>query len=598
MVNNDEWSITIKAQASSVGMDRLVLHRVSRLLLVLLVALAGLVPLPTAQATATIIYVIPGGTGSGTSWGDGVDLAAALEAASSGSELWVAAGVYRPSVQRDPANPRTATFQLKDGVAIYGGFGGDETSRTARDWLANRVTLSGELGTPGDTSDNSYNVVTGARNAILDGVTISGGNANLPQRPSFAGGGMYNPPQADPLLRNLILSENNAIHGGGMYNQQSNPRLFNVAFTDNSAVQGGGMYNNEGANPTLRNVRFSGNRAGRGGGMHNDEASSPTLFNVSFSGNYADFFGGGMSNNNSDPRLINVSISGNQANSAGGGIHNRRASMLLMANSIIWGNRAPSGAAIANEDTATATISFSLLEASGGSGLAWNSLLGVDAGSNLDIDPRFVTPVSGELPNRSGDLRLQAASPAINVASNALLPAAEPTFVTADDSAELLLRDLGGNPRQIGGTVDMGAYEAWPAVLAISRTDPSPTSAASVSFSVSFNMAVSGVEASTFVLATTGDQAGATISALSGSGTRWQVTVATVAEADGTLGLNLVDSDTILSADLLPVPLGGFGLGNGDFSGALYVVERALPASEPAYLIFMPLVVRKREHSR
>jgi hypothetical protein len=86
--------------------------------------------LPTAAATR---YRFVNATGSGTcsSWADACTLSYALDPSHvvTGDEIWVAAGTYRPSVRTDPNDPRSATFQLKSGVAIYGGFAGVETRR-------------------------------------------------------------------------------------------------------------------------------------------------------------------------------------------------------------------------------------------------------------------------------------------------------------------------------------------------------------------------------------------------------------------------------------------------------------------------------------
>ena len=77
---------------------------------------------------------------------------------------------------------RSFSFALKNGVGIYGGFLGNEASRGDRNPVANVTILSGDIGVGGNSSDNCYHVVTAdatvTASAILDGFTITGGNAN------------------------------------------------------------------------------------------------------------------------------------------------------------------------------------------------------------------------------------------------------------------------------------------------------------------------------------------------------------------------------------------------------------------------------------
>ncbi len=87
-----------------------------------------LVPIRTTLAQG-IIYVDHTATGSnnGSNWENAfTDLQDALSAAVTGDEIWVADGVYKPG------SPRTNSFALKSGVALYGGFAGGETSRSIR----------------------------------------------------------------------------------------------------------------------------------------------------------------------------------------------------------------------------------------------------------------------------------------------------------------------------------------------------------------------------------------------------------------------------------------------------------------------------------
>ncbi|MEQ1746459.1 MAG: hypothetical protein ABMA02_13600 [Saprospiraceae bacterium] len=99
-------------------------------------------------------YVDPAasGTNTGTSWTDAyTDLHSALAAAVSGDEVWVAEGVYRPTETVD----RSARFEMLSGVRFYGGFAGSELDLGERDWQAHPTVLDGDIGTPGDSTDNS-----------------------------------------------------------------------------------------------------------------------------------------------------------------------------------------------------------------------------------------------------------------------------------------------------------------------------------------------------------------------------------------------------------------------------------------------------------
>lgn len=111
-------------------------------------------------------------------------------------------------------------------------------------------------------------------------------------------------------------------------------------------------------------------------------------------------------------------------------------------------------------------------------------------------------------------------------------------------------------------------------VNSITRANLSPTKAASVDFIVTFSENVTGVDLGDFSLTTAG-VSGATLSGVSGSGSSYNVTVNT-GSGDGTIRLNLLDDDTIL--DAFSNPLGGVGVGNGNFnSGETYTMDRTPP---------------------
>ena len=112
-----------------------------------------------------------------------------------------------------------------------------------------------------------------------------------------------------------------------------------------------------------------------------------------------------------------------------------------------------------------------------------------------------------------------------------------------------------------------------PMVSSIVAPGTSPTNASSVQWTVTFSESVTGVDAGDFGLAASG-VSGAAISNVSGSGSSYLVTAGT-GSGDGTVALNVVDNDTI--ADAASNTLGGTGIGNGNFGGPAYVIDRTGP---------------------
>lgn len=69
----------------------------------------------SSQTQGSILYVKPGGVGGCFSWGDACDLQIAIFNATTGDQIWVAAGTYKPTASSN----REATFQLQSGRCCY-----------------------------------------------------------------------------------------------------------------------------------------------------------------------------------------------------------------------------------------------------------------------------------------------------------------------------------------------------------------------------------------------------------------------------------------------------------------------------------------------
>jgi hypothetical protein len=252
------------------------------------------------------------------------------------------AGGAQPILELSYQGPEWgAAFHLKNGVALYGGFAGTETSRNQRDWESHVTVLSGDIdgddmvdahGVVTDTAriqgNNAYHVVVGSGvtgSALLDGFTVTAGaTATSGDCPDECGAGMLNE-GGSPTIRHLTFRGNMArTAGGGMYNDGGSPTLTQVTFSDNDvAYWGGGMSNRNNSRPVLVNVTFSGNGGVAAGGGMSNEQSAPTLRQVTFSRNGVHGYGGGMYNVDSSPSLVRVAFEANVAvEGSGGGMYN------------------------------------------------------------------------------------------------------------------------------------------------------------------------------------------------------------------------------------------------------------------------------------
>ena len=355
-----------------------------------------------------IIYVNDdaGEANDGTSWTDAyTDLQSGLGGATISDQIWVAAGTYKPG------NNRYYSFQMKNGVGIYGGFAGNEDPNlfdpADRDFTTNETILSGDIGVEGYNADNSYHVIYNPQgttldsSAILDGFTITGGNVY--GGPSGFGGGMFNYGTTiypcSPMVINCTFRDNLARFGGGMGNfYYSSPAVINCVFYNNTTIPGGTG----------------------GGGMYNGIYSEPIVTNCTFSGNSAVF---------------------------GGGIYSEGLSSPVVTNCILWADSAlNSGDEIYHTPDSTPVVTYCDIQA--GTGQAW---FGVGC---IDDDPCIADAATG-------DFHLLVDSPCRDAGTNS--------------AQDLPATDFEGDPRIFDGIVDMGVDEFVIFYELVTSTEPEQT---------------------------------------------------------------------------------------------------------------------------
>ena len=377
------------------------------------------------------------GHNTGSSWANAyTNLQLALIDGSC-TEIRVAKGVYTPTVFLPSP---TISFNILPGTKLYGGFAGDGTD--SRDPAANPTVLSGDIDNndahSGDdyidrTSDdivgtNSYHVVMLDGSAgspveastILDGFTITGGDAEGSSNIDQSGGGLFCKGDGaghdcSPSIANVRFSGNSArfgaavytygrdngvssphfdnitffgndasVFGGAVYidgdSGESSPIFNNVLFRQNSSANSGGaveMYNSLGANnPLFSSSTFEENTALRGSAV--DEStqagvSNPVFVNVTLAGNSSidesPVFNSASEGGKFNLTFRNVTFNANISASKGGAIHSLSDSgfgsavLVSLSNVVLWGDTFEAGGSEIYNDVGTnSEIDFSIVQ--------------------------------------------------------------------------------------------------------------------------------------------------------------------------------------------------------------------------------------------
>ena len=406
---------------------------------------------------------------NGSSWALAYsDLQEALQTADGVQEIWVAKGTYIPHT-----TDREVAFVLNDGIQLYGGFAGTESSLENRDLENNPTILSGDLAGddgPGfeNIGENAYTIIYTQKvsaNTIVDGFIIKGGHADnsassSPQHRS--GAGWYNDipwgtyGHSSPTIRNCTFESNIAqFSGGALFNSgsvgQSYTSIFNCTFKNNRAEIGGAIYNegNNGiANPEIVNCQFIENHAVQtGGAMYNFALNegdvTPRVVNTVFSNNTAHSAAGFYSlviTGTSFSSLTNCTFYGNYAGIGGALYLNTSASGFCEAtitNTIFWGSDSEFDPFFHYSGDGTPRIYLfnSIVDAPDCSALiAGANQVNCNTSDILfNVDPLFVNA-------EAGDFHLMEGSPAIDVGIN---EAIELTGVSEDiDGEQRIMQDL------------------------------------------------------------------------------------------------------------------------------------------------------------
>lgn len=378
----------------------------------------GLMAVLVHPSTATAARRYASSTGTATteclSWANACSLNNAINAASSGDEVWVKQGTY-------------GAISLKSGVKIIGGFAGTETSASQSKPDLHPTILDGGGTGPVVTSENNTPGTT-----MLRGFRITHGHGAADLTADIAGGGMWLL-NSGAVIVQCVFDHNTALYtGAAVAIRGGQPWFVNCEFHDNG-TGGDGPARDE-------------NTAPWAGGAIYVHSGSPTFMNCLFQHNKA-LEGGAMMVYNGTPVIVNSTFVNNRAGDGYGGALSDEGAKAVIRNCIFWGNTAYKGSnQIFSAPQADSDVTYCDIQ--GG----WTGT------TNINVDPSFVN--SG-----ANDYRLNANSPCVNAGKSSApaLPndqgdlnwnsnTGEPTPLDLDRSTRVW--SLIGTPK-----VDMGAYE-------------------------------------------------------------------------------------------------------------------------------------------
>lgn len=407
--------------------------------------------------TVRIRYVKPTatGTGDGSSWDNAsgdlqkmIDELADNNPQNQAGEVWVAAGTYAPQAQLISGTAYSASFRMRDGISVYGGFDADNPESSKQDrqkgtmpWdYTNETKLEGAYYDHANLqwNNNKWTLTSDSRHVvwfapmanegafgrvtILDGVTIQGGYAQggtgLDDFKTDRGAGVYMD-GANTYLTNCIVKENYATgNGGGVYLKDGRVET-SFIYNNNADADGGAVYvDNRGL--VLRSM-LANNSAHNGAGayLHNEEEtlndhpeylilSTCVVSNNTMSGNgaiYCDKGGVLMQNTITNNNCVTATDATNSNASQTGGIYVDE--YALVVNSVIWNNQmgktGGTNIPMYARNPSASKVRFLYNAISGVNNAVWNytqqeqtlSLVDENAGKPDDggsIGPRFTEP--------------------------------------------------------------------------------------------------------------------------------------------------------------------------------------------------------------
>lgn len=403
---------------------------------------------------------VSGGDNSGVSWANACsNLSRVLDLAGSNTtEIWVASGTYKPGTTRSDS------FIVGiNGLSLYGGFNGTETSLSQRDFTTNTTILSGDINgddaghNTGTRGDNSYHIMTvlNADNLIIDGFQLKYGHANGTGTLAYGGAINIGGQTSNLKIKNCVFDENFGLTGGAVrsyLNNNTSMTFENCTFNNNLSRYGSGLYflvnNSRTVSLNLTNCLFSQNKSQDISSGNNGYTGSAAWIRANDSGaNLTTIITNCTFASNQDTGTQSGSERGALALSRrtdGTSTHN-----VTINNSIFYENKGAGGAttlAVNKGHTNTPDL------------VVVNNAIDEDNFSNLvyltntsNANPLF-TNIS------ANNFTLQSGSPAIDAGDNSRIPSG-------------VVTDLLNNQRIHNATVDMGAYEFNSMPLGIATND-------------------------------------------------------------------------------------------------------------------------------